>query len=145
MFTLPQEPDPRPGLPIGPLVVPPSPAAAPVPRRHLLGAGHRPLGRTTEALFLVASHVFDELGYRRVEWKCNALDEPSRRAAERFGFTFEGLFRRAMIVRGRSRDTAWYSIIDEEWPDVKAGYAAWSAPSNFDAAGRQRWPLAARR
>ena len=86
----------------------------------------------------MASHVFDELGYRRVEWKCNALDEPSRRAAERFGFTFEGLFRRAMIVRGRSRDTAWYSIIDEEWPDVKAGYAAWSGPVEL----RRRRPSA---
>jgi RimJ/RimL family protein N-acetyltransferase len=86
----------------------------------------------TEALFL---------GYRRFEWKCNALNAPSCRAALRFGFSYEGLFRRAAIVKGRTRDTAWYSIIDEEWPQIKAGYEAWLAPDNFDAAGNQRVTL----
>jgi RimJ/RimL family protein N-acetyltransferase len=95
----------------------------------------------TEALFLFAQHAFDDLGYRRFEWKCNALNAPSCRAALRFGFTYEGLFRRAAIVKGRSRDTAWFSIIDDEWPRVKAGYAAWLSPDNFDTDGEQRVSL----
>jgi RimJ/RimL family protein N-acetyltransferase len=98
---------------------------------------------STEALFLFMRHAFDDLGYRRYEWKCNALNYPSRRAAERFGFTFEGHFRRSNIVKGRSRDTSWFSIIDEEWPAIRAGYEAWLDPGNFDGAGQQRKTLAA--
>jgi RimJ/RimL family protein N-acetyltransferase len=99
----------------------------------------------TEALFLAARHVFDDLGYRRFEWKCDSLNEPSRRAATRFGFTFEGLFRRAIITKGRSRDTAWYSMIDDEWPEIRAAYESWLDPANFDDDGRQRRRLAAAR
>jgi len=97
---------------------------------------------TTEANWLFARYVFD-LGYRRYEWKCDALNAPSRRAALRFGFTFEGLFRRAVIVKGRSRDTAWYSMIDEEWPALDAAYRTWLRPDNFDAHGEQRSQLGA--
>ena len=96
----------------------------------------------TEAMSLLAGHVFDDLGYRRYEWKCNALNAPSRAAALRLGFTFEGVFRQHMIVKGRSRDTAWYSMLDTEWPSVKRGFAAWLAPANFDAEGLQRHSLA---
>jgi RimJ/RimL family protein N-acetyltransferase len=105
------------------------------------GAGlqRRPGG--TEAQFLLMRHVFDDLGYRRFEWKCNALNAASRRAAERFGFTFEGIFRQHMIVRGRNRDTAWYAMLDSEWPKVKEALRRWLAPENFDAAGRQRQRL----
>ena len=92
----------------------------------------------TEALYLFASHVLDTLGYRRYEWKCDTLNAPSRRAALRFGFTYEGHFRRAVIIRGRNRDTAWFSIIDEEWPALKAVYERWLAPENFDAGARQK-------
>ncbi len=95
----------------------------------------------TEAMFLMARHVFEDLGYRRYEWKCNALNAPSRRAAERLGFRFEGIFRQHMIVKGRNRDTAWYSMLDAEWPERKAAFERWLDPSNFDAAGRQRRPL----
>ncbi len=103
-----------------------------------------PMQRTpaaTESIYLLARHALDELGYRRLEWKCDALNAASRRAAERFGFTFEGVFRQHMVVKGRNRDTAWYSIIDREWPAVRAGFQAWLAPENFDAAGRQRQRL----
>lgn len=96
---------------------------------------------TTEANFLFASYAFDRLRYRRYEWKCNALNMPSRQAAERFGFTYEGLFRRASIVRGRSRDTTWFAMIGEEWPALKAAYERWLDPANFDADGRQRTSL----
>lgn len=96
----------------------------------------------TEALCLFASHAFDTLGYRRFEWKCNDRNEPSKRAAKRFGFTFEGVFRNHMVVKGENRDTAWFSIIDSEWPRLKAGYEAWLAPENFDAGGRQKARLA---
>ena len=92
----------------------------------------------TEAFFLAARYVFDELGYRRFEWKCNALNEPSRRAAARFGFTYEGSFRQHMLVKGENRDTAWFSIIDREWPALKRCFERWLAPSNFDAEGRQK-------
>lgn len=92
----------------------------------------------TEAIYLLARRAFDELGYRRLEWKCNALNAASRRAAERFGFTFEGIFRHHMVVKGRNRDTAWYSIIDDDWPRIRAGFERWLAPENFDAAGQQR-------
>jgi len=92
----------------------------------------------TEAMFLMARYAFDVLGYRRYEWKCNALNLPSRRAAERFGFVFEGIFRQHMVIKGRNRDTAWYSMLDSEWPERKAAFEAWLAPENFDAEGRQR-------
>jgi RimJ/RimL family protein N-acetyltransferase len=95
----------------------------------------------TEAIYLLARHAFDELGYRRFEWKCNALNAPSRRAAERFGFTFEGIFRQHMVVKGRNRDTAWFSITDGEWPGVRARFEAFLDPANFDAEGRQKRPL----
>jgi RimJ/RimL family protein N-acetyltransferase len=95
----------------------------------------------TEALFLAMKHVFDDLGYRRFEWKCNNDNLPSKRAATRFGFTFEGLFRQHMIVKGLNRDTAWFSIIDKEWPALKAGYEGWLSAENFDAAGQQRRKL----
>ena len=96
----------------------------------------------TEAMYLMMARVFDELGYRRYEWKCNALNAASRRAALRLGFTFEGIFRQAMIVKGRNRDTAWFSILDKEWPRVKAAFEAWLDPANFDAEGRQKRGLA---
>lgn len=92
----------------------------------------------TEAQFLFMRYVFDELGYRRYEWKCNNRNGPSKRAAERFGFTFEGVFRQHMVVKGENRDTAWYSIIDGEWPALKSAYEAWLDPANFDAEGRQK-------
>lgn len=95
----------------------------------------------TEAIYLLARHAFDDLGYRRFEWKCNALNAPSRRAAERFGFTFEGIFRQHMVVKGRNRDTAWFSITDGEWPKVRARFEAFLDPGNFDAEGRQKRPL----
>ncbi len=95
----------------------------------------------TEAMALLAGYAFDGLGYRRYEWKCNALNAPSRAAAERLGFTYEGLFRQHMIVKGRSRDTAWYAILDTEWPAVRRAFALWLAPDNFDEAGRQRRSL----
>ena len=91
----------------------------------------------TEAMYLMASHVFEDLGYRRYEWKCNNANEASKNAAVRFGFTFEGVFRQDMVMKGGNRDTAWYSIIDGEWPAVKAAYEAWLDPENFDADGRQ--------
>lgn len=96
---------------------------------------------TTEANFLFARYVFDELGYRRYEWKCDALNAPSRRAAERFGFTYEGHFRRAVINKGRSRDTTWFAMVDEEWPALKAAYEQWLDPANFDAQGKQKSSL----
>jgi RimJ/RimL family protein N-acetyltransferase len=96
----------------------------------------------TEAMYLMAGHVFDHLGYRRYEWKCNAENEPSRRAALRLGFTFEGIFRQHMVVKGQSRDTAWFSMLDHEWPARKRAFEAWLAPSNFTAKGRQRKRLA---
>ena len=97
----------------------------------------------TEAQYLFARYVFDELGYRRYEWKCNDLNAPSKRAAQRFGFSFEGVFRQHMIVKGRNRDTAWFSMLDSEWPAQRAAYEQWLAPDNFDAAGRQKVSLLA--
>jgi RimJ/RimL family protein N-acetyltransferase len=91
----------------------------------------------TEAQFLFMQYIFDELGYRRYEWKCNNDNAPSKRAAERFGFTFEGIFRQHMVAKGKNRDTAWYSIIDSEWPALKKAYQAWLAPENFDSDGQQ--------
>jgi RimJ/RimL family protein N-acetyltransferase len=92
----------------------------------------------TEAIFLLARHAFDDLGYRRLEWKCNALNAASRRAAERFGFRPEGVFRKHQVNKGRNRDTAWYAIVDDEWPALRTGFEAWLAPANFDAEGGQR-------
>lgn len=97
----------------------------------------------TEAMYLLMRRVFDELGYRRYEWKCDALNAPSQAAARRLGFTYEGTFRQAMIYKGRNRDTAWFSIIDRDWPRLKAGFEAWLAPANFDEAGRPRQSLGA--
>ena len=97
--------------------------------------------KSTEAIYLMARHAFDGLGYRRLEWKCDAQNTPSRRAAERFGFTFEGVFRQHLVVKGRNRDTAWFSILDGEWPPVRAAFEAWLAPENFDSEGRQRKSL----
>ena len=91
----------------------------------------------TEAMYLMARHIFEELGYRRYEWKCNALNLPSQRAAKRLGFTFEGIFRQHMIVKGRNRDTAWFAMLDSEWPARKRAFEAWLAEENFDAEGRQ--------
>ncbi len=96
----------------------------------------------TDAMYVMARHVFDDLGYRRYEWKCNALNEPSRRAAVRLGFTFEGVFRQHMVVKGENRDTAWYSMLHTEWPAAKAAFEAWLRPENFDSAGRQLRSLA---
>ncbi len=92
----------------------------------------------SEAMYLLMKRVFDELGYRRYEWKCDALNAPSRAAAERLGFTYEGLFRQATIYKGRNRDTAWYAIIDKDWPKIRAVYEAWLAPGNFDGGGKPR-------
>ncbi len=97
----------------------------------------------TEAMYLMMRRAFDEAGYRRYEWKCDALNARSRAAALRLGFTFEGVFRQDRVYKGRSRDTAWFSIIDREWPALKHGLEAWLAPSNFDDDGRQRTTLAA--
>lgn len=106
-----------------------------------------PMARTplaTEALYLFARHAFDALGYRRFEWKCNNRNDPSKAAATRFGFTFEGLFRQDMIIKGESRDTAWFSMLDSEWPTLRAEFERWLAPDNFDADGMQKTKLTMR-
>jgi RimJ/RimL family protein N-acetyltransferase len=95
----------------------------------------------TEAQFLLARYCFEMLGYRRYEWKCNALNAPSRRAAQRFGFAYEGIFRNHMIVKGRSRDSAWFAMTDADWPARKAAFERWLDPGNFDAEGRQKTRL----
>jgi RimJ/RimL family protein N-acetyltransferase len=92
----------------------------------------------TESMYLLMRLAFDELGYRRYEWKCDSLNAPSRAAAQRYGFAFEGIFRNAVVYKGRSRDTAWYSITDQEWPRVRSAFEAWLDPANFDERGRQR-------
>lgn len=97
----------------------------------------------TEALYLFAHHAFEALGYRRFEWKCDALNEPSRRAALRFGFSFEGIFRQHMVVKGKNRDTAWFAITDSEWPEIAAGMERWLDPGNFDDKGLQKRSLQA--
>jgi RimJ/RimL family protein N-acetyltransferase len=119
-----------------------------VPEHGVIEIGHiwfgAALQRTagaTEAIYLLARHAFDDLGYRRLEWKCNALNAPSRRAAERFGFSFEGIFRKHQIVKGRNRDTAWYAITDEDWPAIRSGFGSWLAATNFDARGAQHHTL----
>lgn len=120
-----------------------------VPQHGVIEIGHLlftpALQRTrqaTEAIYVMSRHAFDDLGYRRLEWKCNALNAPSRRAADRFGFTFEGVFRHHMVVKGGNRDTAWYSITDDEWPSRRDAFEAWLSPKNFDPSGRQRRSLA---
>jgi RimJ/RimL family protein N-acetyltransferase len=119
------------------------------PQHRVIEVGHilytPRLQRTagaTEAMYLMAQYVFEELGYRRYEWKCNSLNEPSRHAALRLGFSFEGLFRQHMIIKGRNRDTAWFSMMDAEWPERKAAFEEWLTPSNFDGEGKQIKPLA---
>lgn len=119
-----------------------------VPEHGVIEIGHiwlsPQLQRTrqaTEAIFVMARHAFD-LGNRRLEWKCDAQNAASRRAAERFGFTFEGVFRQHRVIKGRNRDTAWYSIIDGEWPQRRAAFEAWLASGNFDSSGVQRRSLA---
>jgi RimJ/RimL family protein N-acetyltransferase len=97
--------------------------------------------QATEAIYVMARHAFDALGNRRLEWKCDAANTASRRAAERFGFVYEGVFRQHRVVKGRNRDTAWYSIVDAEWPRCRTAFEAWLAPSNFDASGRQKQSL----
>ena len=96
---------------------------------------------STEAQFLLMRYVFDVLGYRRYEWKCDSFNAASRKTAERLGFSFEGIFRQAIVYKGRSRDTAWYSVIDSEWPRLQQAFQAWLAPENFDEQGRQRTSL----
>ena len=100
----------------------------------------RPAG--TEAMYLMMRRVFDELGYRRYEWKCNSLNAPSRGAALRLGFQYEGLFRQAMVTKGRNRDTTWFSVIDSEWPALRTAFERWLDPANFAAGGTQRHSLA---
>jgi RimJ/RimL family protein N-acetyltransferase len=95
----------------------------------------------TEAMYLMARYVFEKLGYRRYEWKCDALNAPSRRAALRYGFTFEGIFRQHMIVKGKNRDTAWYSMLDTEWGERKRAFEDWLDDGNFDSEGRQKRAL----
>lgn len=102
-----------------------------------LGDRLRRTPEATEAFAMMAGHVFDDLGYRRYEWKCSFANEASKRAAERFGFAFEGVFRNDMVMKGESRDTAWYSIIDQEWPAIRAALDEWLAPGNFGPDGRQ--------
>lgn len=92
----------------------------------------------TEAMYLLARHVFENLGYRRYEWKCDAANEPSQRAASRLGFSYEGRFRKAVVYKGRSRDTDWFSMLDAEWPRLRTAYDAWLDPANFDDQGGQR-------
>ncbi len=96
---------------------------------------------STEAMFLMMQRVFDELGYRRYEWKCDNCNGPSKQAAERLGFSFEGVFRQATIYKGRNRDTAWFSILDSEWPRLKQAFQAWLHPDNFDSAGQRKRAL----
>jgi RimJ/RimL family protein N-acetyltransferase len=120
-----------------------------VPEHGVIEIGHiwfsPALQRTreaTEAIYLMSRHAFDDLGYRRLEWKCDALNEASRLAATRFGFTYEGTFRQHLVVKGRNRDSAWFSMLDGEWPRIRAAFEAWLAPENFDDAGVQRHSLA---
>ena len=99
----------------------------------------------TEAMYLMMAHIFDDLGYRRYEWKCDNLNGPSKKAARRFGFTYDGMFPQATIYKGRNRDTAWFSVLDKDWEGIKAGYEAWLDPANFDAERMQKTPLVTRK
>ena len=119
-----------------------------VPRFGVIEVGHihftpalQKTPAATEAMYLMMYHVFEELGYRRYEWKCDALNAPSRKAARRLGFSFEGVFRQAVMYKGRNRDTAWFSIIDREWPMLKQAFETWLNDSNFDEEGQQRKSL----
>jgi RimJ/RimL family protein N-acetyltransferase len=119
-----------------------------VPEHGVIEIGHIWLSpylqrtrQATEAIYVMSRHAFDDLGNRRLEWKCDAANAPSRRAADRFGFVFEGVFRQHRVIKGRNRDTAWYSITDGEWPSRRAAFEAWLSPENFDANGRQRHSL----
>jgi RimJ/RimL family protein N-acetyltransferase len=119
-----------------------------VPQHGVIEIGHIWLSprlqrtrQATEAIFLQARYAFDELGNRRLEWKCDAANAPSRRAADRFGFRFEGVFRQHRVIKGRNRDTAWFSITDGDWPAVRSAFETWLADENFDAEGRQRRTL----
>jgi RimJ/RimL family protein N-acetyltransferase len=103
----------------------------------LLSPGLQRTPAATEAMYLMARHVFDQLGYRRYEWKCNVENHPSRRAALRLGFTFEGIFRQHMVIKDRNRDTAWFAMLDHEWPERKHAFEAWLDPANFNSDGRQ--------
>jgi RimJ/RimL family protein N-acetyltransferase len=121
-----------------------------VPANGCIEIGHiwfaPPLQKTraaTEAIFLMIRHAFEDLACRRVEWKCDSLNEASRRAARRFGFSYEGTFRQHMVIKGRNRDTAWFAMLDHEWPRVQAAFERWLDPDNFDGAGRQRTSLGA--
>ncbi|MCL2612607.1 MAG: GNAT family N-acetyltransferase [Nocardioidaceae bacterium] len=107
----------------------------------LFGAALQRTRAATEAIHLLQAYAFDELGYRRLEWKCDSRNEPSRRAAERFGFTYEGRFRNHRVVKGCNRDSDWFSITDAEWPALRQAHEAWLEPANFDADGRQVAPL----
>jgi RimJ/RimL family protein N-acetyltransferase len=122
------------------------------PAHGVIEIGHiwfgAPLQRTpaaTETIYVLARHAFDVLGNRRLEWKCDAANARSRRAAVRFGFTYEGVFLQHMIVKGRNRDTAWYAMLDKDWPRIRTTFEAWLAPENFDAQGRQVHTLEALR
>jgi len=106
-----------------------------------LAPGLQKTREATDAIFLMMRHAFDELGVRRLEWKCDHLNAPSRAAAKRFGFTFEGIFRQHFIVKGRNRDTAWFSIIDTEWPAIRQAFQAWLKDENFETDGRQKRKL----
>ncbi len=119
------------------------------PRFGVIEIGHiwfgTPLQRTpaaTEAIYLMARRAFDDLGYRRLEWKCNALNGRSRQAAVRFGFSFEGTFKQHMVVKGRNRDTAWFAMIDGDWPTLREAFELWLRPQNFDLQANQRQSLA---
>src|SRR5438128_1038619 len=121
-----------------------------VPEHGVIEIGHIWLSpslqqtrQATEAIYLMSRYAFDALGNRRLEWKCNAENAASRRAAERFGFTFEGVFRQHLVVKRRNRDTAWFSMLDSEWPARKRAFERWLAPDNFDAQGGQKLSLAA--
>lgn len=107
-----------------------------------LSPGIQRTAAATEMIALIGTLLFDELGYRRFEWKCDNTNVPSKAAAERFGFRFEGVFRNHMVVKGRNRDTAWFAMTDADWPDRRAAFAAWLAPENFDGEGHQRSSLA---
>ncbi len=121
-----------------------TPAAGTIEVGHIhLSPALQQTRASTEAQYVLMSYIFDDLGYRRYEWKCDALNAPSRRAAERLGFSYEGIFRQAQVVKGRNRDTAWYALLDTDWPRVREAFQAWLAPDNFDAEGRQRAGLRA--
>jgi RimJ/RimL family protein N-acetyltransferase len=118
------------------------PAAGVIEIGHInLSTALQNTNESTEGLYLLMTYAMDDLGYRRFEWKCNALNAGSRRAASRLGFSFEGIFYQHSAPRGRNRDTAWFSILDHEWPAIRANFETWLAPGNFDAEGRQRASL----